>query len=374
MPEPFKTFFNPEMIAEMGAHLNRANPDFDKGVFVRKATTGLEPLELKARSCHIRVALREALPDDFETACATMIAALHPETRREKGNEIDGQGIAGWAVMPMADFVATHGLDDPGRSLDTLKELTKRFTAEFAVRPFFVQSPQETIDVFKAWAGDENFHVRRLASEGSRPRLPWGLRLHAFVHDPAPLLPILEALKDDSQEYVRRSVANSLNDIAKDHPDLVAAIAKDWLQDASLDRTRLIKHALRSLIKNGHGPSLKALGYGPIKADLAQFEITTPDVEMGEVLEFSATLTSTSSDVQPVIIDYVIHHRKANGETSPKVFKWKIAEIGAGTSMTLKKSHRIKPITTRVYYPGRHHVEVQVNGQVLGRADFTLTL
>ena len=372
MPEPFKNFFNPDMIAQMGGHLGQSG-DFDAGKFVKLATDGLEPLELKERSVHIREALRQTLPDDLEQAVKIMTAALHPEKARQD-NSMDAGGIAGWAIMPMADYMATYGLSDPARSLGTLREMTMRFTAEFAVRPFFVEAPEVTLAKFKEWAGDANFHVRRLASEGSRPRLPWGMRLQQFVDDPRPILPLLEMLKDDPEEYVRRSVANSLNDIAKDHPALVAEIAKDWLKDASDERVWVVKHACRTLVKDGHAPTLKALGYGPPQLQLERLDIATPDVVLGGALEFTAELTSTARSSQPLIIDYAIHHRKANGSTSPKVFKLKIAELAAGKSLKIKKKHGIKPITTRKYYAGTHHLELLVNGQSFGRADFELTL
>ncbi len=374
MPEPFKNFFNPDLIAQMGGHLARVAPDFDAARFVALATDGLEPLELKARSVHIRDALAAVLPADFEAACAVMVAALHPQTARESGNEMDGRGIAGWAVMPMADYVATHGLEDVALSLGVLREMTQRFTAEFAVRPFFIAAEAQTLRVFSDWAEDANFHVRRLASEGSRPRLPWGLRLQSFVADPAPLLPILEALRDDERDYVRRSVANNLNDIAKDHPDLVARLAGDWLENASKDRVRLVKHACRSLIKDGHAGALQALGYGPAQVEVRDLAVKTPAVVLGGAVEFEAVLVSTVDREQPLIVDYVIHYRKANGSSSGKVFKWKVMALKPGANVRLAKRHAIKPITTRVHYPGAHAVEVQVNGQSFGQVAFDLEI
>ena len=371
MPEPFKNLFNPEMIAQAGGHLHRANPEFDHGAFVALATDRLDDLELKERSNQIRDALSATLPKDFKAACETMLKALRPGAAGEHGNQMDEDGIAGWAVMPMADYVAEHGLGDVAFSLDVLKELTKRSSSEFAVRPFFLHAPDETLRVFKSWTKDENIHVRRLASEGSRPRLPWGMRLQPFVEDPKPILPILEALRGDPEEYVRRSVANNLNDIAKDHPDLVAGIAKKWLKGASKDQVRMVKHALRSLIKDGHKPTLKVLGYGPVEV-AASLDLSAASLKMGDRLTLTAEVSSNADNAQPMIVDYVIHHRKANGQTSPKVFKWKIAELKAGQTLKLSKTHHFKPITTRVYYAGVHHVEVQINGEVWARADFTL--
>lgn len=370
MPEPFKNFFNPSMIAQMGDHFARAG-DFDRNQFVSLATDGLEALELKERAIHIREALRVVLPDVSEAA-KIMVASLHPETTRETENSMDARGIAGWAIMPMADYFAEYGLGDFDLSLGVLKQMTSRFTSEFAVRPFFIADQDRTLAHARAWAKDENFHVRRLASEGTRPRLPWGLRLQALVDDPSPILPVLEVLKDDTEEYVRRSVANNLNDIAKDHPDLIAKIAGDWLAGASLDRARLVNHACRSLIKQGHQPTLQALGYGAPAVALKSLEIATPQITLGEALSFTVKLQSESDETQPLILDFVIHHIKANGTTSPKVFKWKNFDLAPGQGVCFTKKHPIKPITTRVYYSGVHKIEIQINGQSFGETEFVL--
>ena len=260
--EPFKNVFNPEMIAFMAQHLESAAPGFDGGHFCKLAAKGLAKNELKQRSQQITAALESTLPSDFQKACALMLAALAPESAdTEFQPEIDQTGIRGWALMPMADYVARHGQGDAEFGLEVLREFTKRFSSEFAVRPFLQASPETALAQIKVWTRDPSVHVRRLASEGTRPRLPWGIRLTAFDADPKPLLPILEALKDDPAEYVRRSVANNLNDIAKVHPDLVAGIAKKWLKDATPERKRLVRHACRTLIKQGHPATLAAFGY-----------------------------------------------------------------------------------------------------------------
>ncbi len=375
MPEPFKNLFNPVLIAKMGDHLSAAAPGFDRSAFIAAACDGLDALEMKERSAHIQAALDPLLPSDFRAACDVMLASLSPKTDEDwQAEDIETLGICGWAVMPMADIVAARGLEDYDHAMGVLAEMTKRFTSEFAVRPFLIADPERGVKIAQQWAKDSNYHVRRFASEGARPRLPWGLRLQAFVDDPQPLLPLLTQLRDDPSEYVRRSVANSLNDIAKDHPDLIASIAADWLQDAPKDRVRLVKHACRTLIKAGHTPTLEALGYGLAEVAVSPITLAAPVVNMGGHLEFSATVTSQAKTVQPLIIDYVIHHRKANGATTPKTFKWKVMELGPGQSVTLSKRHAIKPITTRVYYAGQHIVEIQINGQSYGEARFELIL
>ncbi|WP_419910815.1 DNA alkylation repair protein [Hoeflea sp.] len=376
MPEPFKNFFNAELIAAMAGHLAQQSENFDAKSFKKHALDGLDDLELKQRSSQITDALCGALPEDFKSACATLTGALHPEDDVDLSElTTDTHGLRGWAVLPMADFVSRKGMDDFDHSLDVLKEMTKRMSAEFAVRPFIAADPERAMRHVKLWASDKNYHVRRLASEGIRPRLPWGMRLNNFVDDPGPILPVLEMLKDDPQEYVRRSVANNLNDIAKDHPDLVAEIAGKWLAGGpDKNRQRLVRHACRSLVKAGHRPTLQALGYGAAEVTLERFSLDRDAVRLGETVLISADIRSTSTSDQDVIVDYVVHHQKANGKTSPKVFKWKTLRLAAGEQTIMEKKHPMRPVTTRTYHPGQHAIEIQANGQSLGKRDFRLDL
>ena len=374
MPEPFKNLFSRDLIAGLADHLAARDPDFDRAGFEFAASDGLETLELKARSAQITAALEAYLSLDFATACAHLTAALHPDDDVDlSGKDMDAAGVRGWAVMPMADFVAARGAADFDLAMRTLEEMTKRFTSEGAVRPFIAADQPRAFEYLHRWAQSDNFHVRRLASEGARPRLPWNMQLTALIADPAPLPPLLERLRDDPVEYVRRSVANNLNDIAKDHPDLAAGIAADWLEGASKERARLVRHACRTLIKRGHASTLVALGFGPAKVSLAQMEIATPTVSFGETLEFEAEIVSDADVAQDIVLDYVIHHRKANGTTSPKVFKWKTLSLPPRGKVKLRRKHAMRPITTRVYYDGGHRVDLVANGATLGGAGFELT-
>ena len=370
MPEPFKAVFNRDLVAAIGHHLARHDSAFDADRFCALAGAGLDDLELKARSAQITAALEACLPADFPRACTLLIAALapHPE-----GARADAQGLRGWAIMPMADFVAARGLDHFDLSMRTLAAMTSRFTSEGAVRPFIAADSERAMTWLLDWAGSPDPHVRRLASEGSRPRLPWFMQLRVFVADPAPLLPLLTRLRDDPSEYVRRSVANNLNDIAKDHPDLVAAIAADWMAEASPERARLIRHACRTLIKQGHPEALAALGFSPAQVALEALLVRTPVVRFGGALDFEAVLVSRGSAPQRIALDYIVHHVKGSGETRPKVFKWKVLTLKPDASLTLVRRHPMRPITTRRYHDGLHRVEIVANGRVLGSAAFRLT-
>jgi len=374
MPDPFKNLFNKTNIRGMGQHYAKAWPEFELEAFVAAATKDMESLELKERSAQITEAMATYLPADFEKAAAIMLASLAPAEETNIFADVDERGIAGFLIMSMTHYVGLHGLGHFDISMNLLKEMTIRSTSEFGIRFFLLDDPERTLSVLEAWTTDPNQHVRRLVSEGSRTRLPWAMRLPAFMTDPAPVIHLLELLKDDDEEYVRRSVANNLNDIAKDHPDLVAEIASQWLKGAEKNRERLVRHACRTLIKQGHQATLKAFGYNKARVEVDKLEVLNSSVAFGSALEFELGLTSASADSQPLIIDYAIHHQKANGSTSPKVFKWKTLTLERHATLVAKRRHPMKMITTRVYYPGTHKLEILINGTSVGVVDFELII
>lgn len=375
MPEPFKNSFSRALIRGMADHFARVWPAFDRDGFMSAASIRLEKLELKQRSAQITAAMADFLPDDFRKSSAIILASLAPIAGVNIGNtKVNANGIDGWAVMPMSDYVGLFGGDHFDIAMSLQKEMTRRSSSEFGIRYLILKDPERALATMATWTDHADHHVRRLVSEGSRPRLPWGMRLPVFVADPMPLLPLLEVLKDDESEYVRRSVANNLNDIAKDHSNIVARLADKWLHKADKNRRKLVKHACRSLIKQGHKETLAALGFGPPKLELEYFKITTPVVNFGEPLLFELGLTSTSKQSQPLIIDYAIHHRKANGNTTPKVFKWKTITLSQKESHAAIRKHPLRKITTRVYYPGTHRVEVLINGVSFGGGEFELVM
>ncbi len=376
MPEPFKNFFNIPLIEKMAGLIEASDPNFNAKRFISLASANFEALELKERSNQIKDSLVATLSNDVSVSGLILVSTLGGEASVDGGttDASDDPGMRGFAIMPMADFIAEIGINEPQQSFDVLEEMTKRFSAEFAVRPFIINDPKGAMERFAKWAKSENAHVRRLASEGCRPLLPWGLRLQDFVKDPAPILPILEELKDDPTEYVRRSVANNINDIAKNQPDLVAEIAAKWLKGASKNRERLVRHACRTLIKKGHKPTLKALGYDDLNADLVSFSLENDQIKLGEAVNFSFALKPTTNTTQPIILDYAIHFKKANGSTAPKVFKLKTGSLAAGETLQIEKSHIIKKITTMVFYEGEHQLELLANGKSLGSLPFHLSL
>ena len=365
MAEPLKNLLHPALVKTMADHIAVHSAGFDKARFVDLATHDMPQLELMQRAIRIRDALAASLPDDFEQA-ATILSASLPQSGRS--------GMTGWALLPVSQFVAQKGLGHFDLSLALLKQLTPHFTAEFGIRPFIHAEQDRALATIGTWTTDSNHHVRRLASEGTRPRLPWAIRLPALMRDPQPILPILTALLDDPEDYVRRSVANSLNDIAKDHPDLVAAFVGEHIETASPERRQLLRRASRTLLKKGHTAALSNFGFAPLSGIGATVEIKTPQVDFGNALAFTLTITNEGSAPQQVMIDYAIHHRKANGSLAPKIFKWKSLVLAPGETATMARQHAIRAITTRQYYPGGHRLEILVNGAVLAGGDFQLVM
>jgi 3-methyladenine DNA glycosylase AlkC len=376
MAETFKNLLNPALVQRAAPHLQRADPRFDAGRFTALATDGLDALELKARAMRICDALEATLPADFDAAAALIEAALAPPIEGEQmaGPALGEQGLAGWILWPTGEYVARRGLGQPERALAALHAITQRFTAEFAIRPFIVAHPALVFATLQRWATDPSHHVRRLVSEGSRPRLPWGLQLKALVADPSPTLPLLAALQDDPSETVRRSVANHLNDIAKDHPARVADWLDAHLPGASPERRALLRHASRTLVKRGDARVLQAWGIGQPLRGSATLALSSARVSVGDSLRLAVGVRSTAASAQRLAIDYAVHHVKADGSTSPKVFKGWVLELPAKACIDLTKAHSMRLVTTRRYHPGRHTVALHVNGRVEAEADFILDL
>lgn len=374
MAEPFKNFINEALIRRGASALSHANSAFDSKRFMRVALSGLDELELKARAMQVADALEATLPDNFGEAADYIEAALAPPLDDSDLSHAQGSshGLHGWMLWSVGEFIARRGIAHPDRSLLALHALTQRFTAEFAIRPFIVAHPELVYRTLNAWTQDKSVHVRRLVSEGSRPRLPWGLQLKSLITDPSPSFPLLLALQDDASEYVRRSVANHLNDIAKDHPAIVAQWLDEHLPSASSARTALLRHASRTLIKRGDTRVLRAWGLGQALKGSASLTITPRRVRVGEHVTLKVQLESSSKRTQKLAIDYVVHHVKADGKTSPKVFKGWQFDLPASGARVLEKRHSMKRITTRRYYPGKHKVDIQVNGVAVASAFFTL--
>ncbi len=374
MAEPFKNLLSKKEVAAARTHLARVEPDFDGARFEALALRGLESLELKARAEHLCAALEATLPKSFQHSAAAIERALAPAILSDDlaALRTGPLGLAGWVLWPMGEFVARRGLGEPERALGCLHAITQRFTAEWAIRPFLEQHTELAFQTLARWCADPSLYVRRLVSEGSRPRLPWGRQLKALIADPAPTLPLLARLQDDPSEYVRRSVANHLNDIAKDHPELVADWVERHVDGANHVRKVLLRRAARTLVKSGHPRTLAAFGLGRALRGDAELLIAPQRVRIGASVRLAVRVHSRARSAQPLEIDYAVHHVKANGETSPKVFKGWRRELAAGADLELEKTHSLRRITTRTYHPGEHRIELRINGKTVAQATFCL--
>ena len=361
MPDALKdTLYDGPFFDLLGEAIQAAYPAFDRAAFeARVFDETWEGLALKARMRQTTLALRASLPEDYRTALGIL---------REAASHMPG---GQFGAMTLPDFVELYGLEDWEVSLPALEQFTQLISSEFAVRPFILKDPPRMMSQMLDWAGHENEHVRRLASEGCRPRLPWAIALPIFQQDPALILPVLERLKQDSSEYVRRSVANNLNDIAKDNPAVVLDVAGRWLAIDTPEMLALIRHALRTLVKQGDLAALELLGYPRHAAvNVRNLSVTPEIVPEGGDLSFAFDVVSEGQEPQELMIDYILHLKRANGQQTPKVFKLATRTLLPGESASYTRKFSFRPISTRRYYPGEHAIEIQINGALHGRVDF----
>lgn len=364
MPELLKdSLFAPAHVAALADAVQNVYPAFDRAAFLARVYDGSwDARELKERMRHLTTTLRPLLPDDYRAALDVLRRAAPLLA-----------GDCGFVPMVLSDFVEVYGVEDFDASLPALEQFTQLVSAEFAVRPFIVRDPPRMLAHMRTWAQHPAAAVRRLASEGSRPRLPWGMALSALKKDPTPLLPILDLLKQDESEDVRRSVANHLNDIAKDNPQVVIDVLRRWQAHDTPEMRALTRHALRTLVKQGHPDALALLGvpHGA-QAQVCALTVTPADVPMGGTVTITFEVQSLSDAPQEVVIDYVLFHQHASGEQTPKVFKLAQRTLAPRETVRLSKRHSFRAITTRRYYPGAHAVAVQLNGVQSERCAFRL--
>lgn len=361
MTTPLKLFFDRDLVAGIAADLRGAHRGFDARGFVAAAQDGLERLELTGRARHIAAAMRRFLPERFPDAAAILLASLRPP-REHRDGEPTGNPMAPFRYLPHVFYVAEHGLDDFEPAMQLQYELTRRFTAEFSIRAFLVRHPEATYERLTTWARDPDPDVRRLVSEGTRPRLPWAPRLPAFQRDPTPVVRLLELLKDASERYVTRSVANNLNDIAKDNPEVTIEVCRRWSPGATAERRWLIRHALRSLVKRGHRGALEVSGFAAAPSVRVDAVDLPRQVALGGRLRFAFELVSTAAAPQRLLVDFVVHFVKAHGGAAPRVFKLRVIDLPAAGRARLTAAVSLEELSTRRHYPGRHRLDVLVNG------------
>jgi 3-methyladenine DNA glycosylase AlkC len=350
MAEPLKTMYNRQFVAEFSTKLQRVYSAFDAKRFAwRVFDSSWERRELKDRMHHITESLRAELPPEYPEALQ-MLCALAPECE-------------GFPYLIFPDFVELYGCspEHEERSLQALELFTQYSSAEFAIRPFIKRNPERVMAQMLAWTQHRNHHVRRLASEGCRPRLPWAVALAEFQRNPQPILPIVEQLKADESDYVRRSVANNLNDIAKDHPDVVLELAERW-KGIHPHTDWIIKHGCRTLFKRGNAKALALVGVAATNAVRVQnFQALQPRLHLGDTLTYTFELVVTNGEPQRTRIDLAVDYVKANGSTSKKVFKLLEKTVASGVHV-VRRTLRFQDFTTRKHYAGNHRLALVVNG------------
>jgi 3-methyladenine DNA glycosylase AlkC len=361
-----KDLFTRESVAALASAVGSQVPAFQQETFLERVfDDGWDGLELKQRTRHITTVLHELLALEYRPALSVLRGAL-PRV----GDD--------WTILWIfPDYVEVYGLEDWEASMPALETFTQRMSAEFAIRPFIVRHPERTMTRMLAWTQHESVEVRRLATEGCRPRLPWGIRLPDLVADPSPILPILEQLKNDGAETVRRSVANNLNDISKDNPRVVLDTLRRWqVPDGEPSQPEIdwiTRHALRTLIKKGDPQALELLGYSSNPAIAVRSVTVEPEVvAVGDKVTFSFDIESLADEPQKLMIDYVVYHMRANGRLTPKVFKLSKSSIGPGEILRVRREHSFRPVSTRRYYPGDHAIEPKINGRQYDRVEFIL--
>jgi len=362
--------FNANKVEMITQEIKEVYGLFEAGKFQEDVLDKFPELELKERIYHIRDSLKKYLPDDYKEAVNILLQALPAELDQRKQDDDFGDFI----YAPYSEYVTAYGCNDEQLdfSLQALREITKRFSVEFAIRDFINNYPTQALAVLETCARSENYHERRLASEGLRPKLPWAKKL-TIAHDVP--LKHLELLYTDNTRYVTRSVANHLNDIAKMDASLVLETLNRWeksKQQDSKEMAFIINHALRTLVKQGNEEALAMLGYSkkpPI--EIKDVRLHRPSVKVGEALEFEVEIVALD-DVK-LMVDYVVHFQTKAGKLSPKVHKLKKLELTKGKRIVLKKKHPFKAnMSTRTLYAGEHLLEVQINGSIVHGQSFTL--
>lgn len=365
MAELLKNFLSPAFIDEVARLFQEVHPHFPRETYIELVLAEPWPtLELKPRFRQMAEALSKTLPPHKEEAIEA-VASVADHLVARHGEKLT------FEYMFLPEFVALFGLEHPEQALAALERITRWSSAEFAVRPFLIRYPERMYGQMLAWSAHPSPMVRRLSSEGFRPRLPWGMGIPALKKDPAPILPVLENLKADIAETVRRSVANNLNDISKDHPALALSIATRW-QGVSAETDWVVKHALRGLLRKGQAEALSKFGFGQERMEdlAATLTLTSATVTIGDSLTFMASLQNQSDTLRQVRMEYAIDYLTLSGKTSRKVFFIKAADMAPGEVVSLKKRQRFTDFTTRKHYPGPHKLALLANGITVAEVAF----
>jgi len=365
--ESLKNLYNDIFFHQFTGVLSKHIQGFDRRLFLQQIhDEQWEERELKQRMKHIAHTLHGFMPGSYDQAI-DIVFRLITEIRKTTGP------TGGLEHMLFTEYVEAFGLEHYDASMEAMEFITQFISCEFAVRPFIIRYPDKAMKQMLKWSKHKSLHVRRFSSEGARPRLPWAMALPALKKDPAPLLPILENLKDDESEFVRKSVANNLNDIAKDHPEKVLQLAKQW-QGQSPRTDWIIKHGSRTLLRKAHPTALQLFGLTVSdKVVVDKLQLATKSVAIGDNLGFSFNLTNTGRKPLKLRVEYGIDYMKSNGKPNRKLFKITENTYQPGQTYTFKRAQSFRNLTTRKHYTGQHTLSIVINGQELAGKKFMVT-
>ena len=362
---PLKDLYSPAFYNAFAEVVVRILPMFDQQQFLAMIFNDtFSQKELKDRMRHTAHVLHHFLPADFEEA-TDLLQQLINQLKQDKIGENS------FPFMFLPEYIEAYGLAHYTTSVKAIEQVTQFISCEFAVRPFLLNYGDQMMDQLLKWSHHDNAHVRRLASEGSRSRLPWAMAVPALKKDPTATLAILENLKNDPSEWVRRSVANNLNDISKDHPAIALQVARTW-KGISRETDAVIKHGCRTLLKQGHPDVLALYQLDSTSVQLDDFAVLTPLVRIGDQLSFSFSLRNAAAKPQLVRLEYAIYFVRLNGKLSKKVFKISERSYAPNEQFRGSRQQKFVPITTRRHYPGTHRISLIVNGLEKVTADFEL--
>ncbi len=377
MAEAFKNLYNKQFLNRFTEDLKIVIPNFDSHGFVSQVLDDeWEKRELKQRIAHITTVLKKFLPADYKEAIAKILELLdYIENAHPELSEIDDKkfGLTLEYGMILDNYIEQYGMDDFETSIKAIEKITQFTSCEFVAHAFIVKYPDEMMKQMLVWSKHEHWGVRRLASEGCRPRLPWAMALPDLKKNPAPIIPILENLKNDPARFVRLSVANNLNDISKDNPEIVIELVKRWKSESE-EVDWIIKHGCRTLLKQDNREVMELFGFGSAAKDISieNFEISTPEVKIGESLEFRFRLLNNNNKKARVRLEYAIYYQKANGALTKKVHKISEREYAANSATQITRKHSFKIVTTRKFHPGIHELAIIINGNEFEKYDFGL--
>lgn len=377
MAESFKNMFNEQFFDKFTKDLKLVINDWDTGKFASQIVNGdWENMGYKQRIAHITRNLHTILPADYKTAVDKILELLDCiKDSLPDFSQIDDKNFGLLALEYGAildNYIEQYGMDDYETSIKAIEKVTQFTTCEFVTHAFIAKYPEEMMKQMLAWSKHEHWGVRRLASEGCRPRLPWAMSLPNLKKDPTPIIPILENLKNDPSRFVRLSVANNLNDIAKDNPELVIELAKSWKGD-SKEVDWVIKHGCRTLLKQGNPEIMKLFGLESIEnIAIEGFHISADKIKIGNSLEFGFSLSNNSDKKATVRLEYGIYYQMSNGALSRKIYKISEKEYAGNTVTQISRKHSFRVITTRKFYPGLHQITLIINGKECERLNFKL--